>query len=431
MYQQSVRGMLLAAGLGLAAGAASGQDRPWQKLFGGPAPKVAAAKLAAEQARRLAEIRVELAWLADPITFPYFLDAKTEGPNLKVRGFVPDNAVRAQAMKLAQVYSAYPVVDTLKEHPALLVRPGKIAPQQLHSAVVAALREALPRQYQRVQVQCAADGTVVLRGQLPSSEEKLAAALALRRLYGCTSVQTAIQVPGVPADVPPTAVARTNEPPAVAPAPAPKPAVVAQAPPKPAPTVEPDEDDEPPQARFGAPRPVKGRTKPAKARPKAAAPKTAEPKVAEAPQKPAEDRPSAKIVGAIPTSEMPPPPRLGDIENPPAPDDKAPAGPGLSPPPTVEPPLPGGAAAKQPAPARKLSPADLPRLQKRVTDACPGAKGVKLELMTGNKLKIELTVRSEAQIGTFTGSIFNIGELDDYREDIELHFVLSESPARK
>src|SRR5205807_9234842 len=101
------------------------------------------------------------------------------------------------------------------EHPSRRVRLAKESPTQLQAAVVSALKEALPRQHQRLQVQCAADGTVTLRGPLASAEEKLAASHALRRLYGCTTVQNLTQVPGEPdqsQSKPP--VAKTdNEPP--------------------------------------------------------------------------------------------------------------------------------------------------------------------------------------------------------------------------
>src|SRR5438094_4578556 len=73
-------------------------DRSWLKLFGG-APKSGTGKATQDDGRRMTEIRVELAWLADSTTFPYFLEAKVEGSALSVRGFVPNKNVRAQAMR--------------------------------------------------------------------------------------------------------------------------------------------------------------------------------------------------------------------------------------------------------------------------------------------------------------------------------------------
>jgi len=86
--------------MAIAALAQSGEG-PLQKLFGtSTAPKT---KAPAEDPRRLAEIAVELAWLGDPVTFPYFLEARVEGAKLTVRGFVPDKAVREHALGLARL----------------------------------------------------------------------------------------------------------------------------------------------------------------------------------------------------------------------------------------------------------------------------------------------------------------------------------------
>lgn len=182
-----------------AAGAA--QERPWQRLFG---PRNPAPKTPADDARRRAEIAVELAWLADPVTFPYYLEAKVEGSQLAVRGYVPDQAVRDHALRLARVHSPYSVTDALKEHPSLLVRPSRLSPPQLQSAVASSLREALPRQAAQLQAECAADGRVTVRGPVHSLEEKLLVSHSLRRLHGCSSVQNLTQVQGQERTVPAT-----------------------------------------------------------------------------------------------------------------------------------------------------------------------------------------------------------------------------------
>src|SRR5438128_1778999 len=41
---------------------------------------------------RFTEIQVELAWMADPVTFAYFLEARIKGTNLELRGYVPSKA---------------------------------------------------------------------------------------------------------------------------------------------------------------------------------------------------------------------------------------------------------------------------------------------------------------------------------------------------
>ncbi len=180
---------------------ARGQERPWARLFGARPAEKAPVKSPAAEPNRLAEIQVEIAWLADPVTFPYFLEARATGGSLEVRGYVPNRSVRDQALNLARVYSSLAVVDALKEHPSLLVKTGSMSLAQLQTSVTSALREALPKHAGQLQVQCGRDGTVAVAGVLPTHEERLAVSHALRRLYGCTSVQNQTRVPGEPAQV--------------------------------------------------------------------------------------------------------------------------------------------------------------------------------------------------------------------------------------
>lgn len=386
------------ATMAIAALAQSGEG-PLQKLFG--SSTAAKAKAPAEDPRRLAEIAVELAWLGDPITFPYFLEARVEGAKLAVRGFVPDKAVREHALGLARLACSYSVTDTVKEHPSLRVRPGQTAPAQLQSAVVAALREALPRQQaQRLQVQCAEDGKVTLRGSVQTAEEKLAASLALRRLYGCTSVQNLTQA----ANAPDLGVAKVTPP-------APKDAAPKGIAPKGDVAKGPSSIWGPPLAKKDgtlakvdkpAPQPVKD----------GIAAKTDKP----APQ-PIKDGTTAKV-------DKPAQPPMQIVQ-----------GPSLAPPNGTEPAVkkpepiqePPAAQPTEKDPAKsvaKLSPAMIETLQKSVQAACPAAKDIKIEVAM-NKLRIELTVRNEDQITPSAEKVFAVPELADYREEIELAFTVA------
>src|SRR5262245_6475344 len=80
-----------------------------------PAQKVAAtpAVCVSKSSALLAEMNVELAWLRDPLTFPHQLAAMVEGQNLVVGGVVPDQTIRAQAIKIAKETGGLPVIDKL------------------------------------------------------------------------------------------------------------------------------------------------------------------------------------------------------------------------------------------------------------------------------------------------------------------------------
>lgn len=146
--------------------------------------------------KRVIEVNVEIAWLADPVTFPYYLEAHATGAQIEVRGFVPNKAVREHALRIAQVFSSMPVVDAMKEHPSLTVRPSQMSPQQLQSSVMASLKVALPKQYQQLKAECGKDGKVFVVGNVNTIEEKLTVSHSLRRLHGCSSVENLTMLPG-------------------------------------------------------------------------------------------------------------------------------------------------------------------------------------------------------------------------------------------
>ena len=108
-------GLALCAGLFFAPAADAQLLTRW---FGSKsADKNPPAKSTQSDTRRVIEVNVEVAWLADPVTFPYYLEAHATGSQLEVRGYVPNKAVREHAIRIAQVNSSVPVIDSMKEHP--------------------------------------------------------------------------------------------------------------------------------------------------------------------------------------------------------------------------------------------------------------------------------------------------------------------------
>jgi hypothetical protein len=192
----TVLGLVLVAGLSFAPVAHA--QLPW-RWFG---PR--AMEKAIPDSRRIAEVNVEIAWLADPVTCPYYLEARVTDTRLEMRGYVPNKAVRDHALRIAQVYSSLPVTDALKEHPSLLVRPSTMSPQQLQTSAQSSLRVALPKQYQQFKIECGTDGKVFVAGPVNTYDEKIAVSHALRRLHGCTSVQNLTTLPAALAQNPPT-----------------------------------------------------------------------------------------------------------------------------------------------------------------------------------------------------------------------------------
>jgi hypothetical protein len=147
--------------------------------------------------QRLSEIKVEIAWLSDPVTFPYHLAARAEGGNLEIRGYVLNPLVKAQALKVAQKQTELKVRDALRVHPQIALRSVGAVPAELQQAALTALKEEFPTHAAGFHLRCKADGQITITGTIPSYEEKLAVSRRLHRLKGCSCVVNELEVPTV------------------------------------------------------------------------------------------------------------------------------------------------------------------------------------------------------------------------------------------
>jgi hypothetical protein len=426
----------LAAGWGLTwTCAAVAQDKGPRPL-GGVVAKKDGVKSPEDAANRMVEIQTELAWLADPVTFPYFLEAKVSGARLEVRGFVPNKAIGEHALRLARLNSPFPVVDATREHSSLLVRTTRIEPDKLRASVATALRQALPTGYKNLRVECGGDGKVVVGGNVYSFEERLAVSQSLRRLHGCGYVINLTQVPTgtLPAR---DDVATITPPPAkmpVAKAPAKKPKT-----PAPRPQTLPRErpaDIQPVQAKESG---------------KGIAPPPAEPEKA--------DGPFGGFFRKLFGKKTNPPPRdpvkmgrdpgklakdLGKITPDPLPKiaRPLPRGPEKAPPKTDGKTgsgyesegiviLPGPGPEPGPAPAKtitKVKALTPPQVKTRLESLFPKARPIVVTPEGGQKLKIEMTARTQEESNTIAGRVLGLPELEPYEVNL---FIRIDAPPMK
>ncbi len=409
-----------------AAGAAGAQtnERPLFKWFAPKQPdKSTPRPPSAPDPRRLAEINVEIAWLADPVTFPYYLEARTNGANVEVRGYVPSKAVREHALRLAQVQASAPVIDAMKEHPSLLVRPSPMAPQELQRRVISSLREALPKASAQLQVQLAPDGKVFVYGTIPTHEDKLTVSLSLRRLHGCTSVQNQTQVPNDPAVAqnPPAdpkkgpfqATSNPSAKPNGKQEPAPLPKLIDT--PEQAPTQTPKLTFEPPAPRKPVD-PFVPRVKEEDETPKFVPSKP--PVTTEQPKTPTKvpifrvDEPVSPSVPQqqpipqqpIPKTLPPPPSKTPTPQLPSLPEAKTPSIPEAKTP------------AKQ---AAAVDAASLAKLEKRIKEACPELKSVRLVAKANHEIEVEATVRRAEDIERVATKLYTTPDFQAYKFDLK------------
>jgi hypothetical protein len=348
-------------------------DAQW-RWFGPKAADKTPAKAPLVDPRRAMEVNVEIAWLADPVTFPYYLEAHADSGQFEVRGYVPNKGVREHALRIAQVYSSVPVTDAMKEHPSLLVKPSQMSPQQLQNSAQSSLRAALPKQYQQLKIDCGADGKVVVAGSVSTLEEKIAVSHALRRLHGCTSVQNLTSMPieivqsSPPAGREKLPIVKTSNP-----------------------------SDAKAETKskswfswpFG-----KGSTT------------TDEPPLLEV-RKPDPKAPVLADVKNAPNQKPDGPILIQNVTDPKKPTDSK-GTPGEV---TVEQPV---EPAKTPMPVLTVA-----ELQKTIQTACPKVLSVEVEFTSAKELRVTMEIRTDAELSPTAEKVFAMPELQNYRLDLQ------------
>jgi BON domain-containing protein len=189
-------GWALTAGLGMTAAAAA--QSPPERIIGpgGHVEAVGETVVMTEAQARLEEGQVELAFLADPMLFAYGLGAHVQAGELEVRGYVPNETVRDQAMRVATAQSGLHVLDRLKLHPTLAGHGAVDKPDNICRAARALLAESFPEHGKAMEVRCDARGHVTVSGKVGSYEDKVLVSRKLRQVPGCSCVVNQLSLAG-------------------------------------------------------------------------------------------------------------------------------------------------------------------------------------------------------------------------------------------
>ncbi len=441
---------LLAAGtVGLAVAAAA-PETP------GPAPATttAAARPAAADAPpsaatsqdRLAEIKVELAWLTDMGLFPYQLAARVNGGRLEVGGIVPTDALAQRALQIAREQSKMAVKDKLLIAAGSGVLPVRNSNDNLCRTAVAAMSKAFKRFPGSFEVTADARGVITITGQVPTCEDKLNISRRLSQLSGCTAVVNQLAVAPVTHDgkafTPVSADGKQEiagasvallpnlTPESFPPVPVTPPSTVKAAPGKqPAPVANATAPKTAPAAAPSASRPAQMNTQ-------AAAQPAPKPVAAQAPAKPT--TPPATLPPAVASNAAPAkpattppamlPPTVASSAAPVKPTDtaaKAASNSSVVLASATQPAMP--VAAPSPPPA--LPPQAVAKLKQRVESVC-GTKAQSLELTarSANTLQLRFKVQSEADGQALGKRVMDLPELSPYQVDLKVEVVKAPMP---
>jgi osmotically-inducible protein OsmY len=143
---------------------------------------------------KLEEMKVDLAWHADLVTFSYELGARIAAGEMEVRGFVPNEAVKEKAMQIARQHTVFPVKDKLKLMPTLAARTVGRPAEEVKEEAAQLLAERMGEEARSFDVKVTPVGEVTLGGTVHSVEEKLAASHLLRQVRGCGCVVNRLTV---------------------------------------------------------------------------------------------------------------------------------------------------------------------------------------------------------------------------------------------
>ena len=143
-------------------------------------------------------MQVELAWLADPILFPYLLSTQVQDETLTVRGFVPTEAVRNRALRVARAKTTLQVRDQIRVHPTLTAHSSDVSQEVVQRAARDLLAESFGDRARAVTVIIGRDGQITLLGMIASEADSLNVTRKLRQVPGCRYVVNQLMVSADP-----------------------------------------------------------------------------------------------------------------------------------------------------------------------------------------------------------------------------------------
>ena len=138
-------------------------------------------------------VAAEIAWLADPATFHENLTAVVAGDYLEIRGSVSNEAARMVAMRLAREASRMPVVDHAETASAPVLASPDRPLNSIYKDAVQALYHGVPHLSRSLTISTLDRGEVVVRGEVPTLDDKLAVSRCLKLVAGCNCVRNQVR----------------------------------------------------------------------------------------------------------------------------------------------------------------------------------------------------------------------------------------------
>jgi hypothetical protein len=143
---------------------------------------------------QLDEVKICIAWLADPETFPYPLTVRSTRDSMIVGGTAPTTAIRNKALQIADRETELLVIDQVSVEPGAEAPRISVSTNELHQAAVAALSNDTSGRIVQLRVTTLEGGRVQVAGTVATLEDRLAISRRLQGVKGCTSVDNQLVV---------------------------------------------------------------------------------------------------------------------------------------------------------------------------------------------------------------------------------------------
>ena len=142
------------------------------------------------------EMQAELDLLADPLTFPYSLQAHISTEGLEIRGRVPNVWIRDHALKMAKNVCEVAIVDGMIVDAKMPMPLPHMQSATFASDARQRLERAAVKLTGPVEILAPGNGQITLSGKIGSAEDKMQMSRALRGMPGCTCVKNELVVNG-------------------------------------------------------------------------------------------------------------------------------------------------------------------------------------------------------------------------------------------
>lgn len=143
---------------------------------------------------RLEEMRVELALLSDPSTFPYAVAASARVGALDLYGFVPNNGIRQHVIDVARRTTILMVHDDMGLQPTPRPQPSPRPSSVLQKEGMELLQNEMGETAKQVSLEARPNGVIVVKGRIDSFENKVKISRLFRQLTGCGYVVNQLTV---------------------------------------------------------------------------------------------------------------------------------------------------------------------------------------------------------------------------------------------